>query len=70
MMAYCMLVSSYNLSLATSATSVTDGSLSIRYSALSINRGNFSLYNSRKTSVRAKYEVSFVSANLTEVLSL
>ena len=44
------------------------------YSALSIYRGHLSSYNSRKTPyrspVRARYEVSFVSANLTEVLSL
>ena len=42
--------------------------------ALSIYRGHFSSCNSRKTPhispVRARYGVSFVSANLTEALSL
>ena len=44
------------------------------YSALYIYRGHFSLYNSWKTShsspVRARYGVSFMSANLTNVSSL
>ena len=46
----------------------------VQYSALSIYRGRFSSYNLRKTPhsspVMARYGVSFVSANLTEILSL
>ena len=46
----------------------------IRHYALSIYCDHVSLYNSRKTPhrspVRARYRVSFVSANMTSVLSL